>query len=404
MNKAAIAPNSDSGRYSTFPNTGTHLYVLYEGYGYSVASLYCLGFLTGAVTTPLTGPLIDKFGRKKSAMMYCILEMWINMLEQYPFLSGLIVSRMVGGVTTNLLSSVFEAWLDTEFRKLGFGEERYETIMRDSVIVSNFAAIASGCLAHVLADKLGHVGPFEGAVTCTGLALLVIAFAWSENYGTTLHQSESSTPESAPKVTEYLWETAKIFKEDSKLLRIGIIQGLTVASLHIFIFLWSPTLIDFARHVPSMEIGMDNEGLPAFGLIFGYFMIAGVIGGLASPYLRKSVSKMIGGKALEENSRPAGIELMVGGCYILLGLLLLVPWLVSANNAGSFRTALVAFIAYEVVAGLSIPCEGVIRSIYIPSTSRATMMTLPRVIVNIAVAIGVLSTTRMRYAENLIYK
>ena len=38
--------------------------MLYDGYGFSVASLYCLGFLTGAVTSPITGPLIDKFGRK----------------------------------------------------------------------------------------------------------------------------------------------------------------------------------------------------------------------------------------------------------------------------------------------------------------------------------------------------
>ena len=89
---------------------------MYDGYGFNVASLYALGFITGALTTPITGPLIDRFGRKKCAMLYCALEMGINLLEQYPFLSGLLISRMVGGITTNLLSSVFEAWLDTEFR------------------------------------------------------------------------------------------------------------------------------------------------------------------------------------------------------------------------------------------------------------------------------------------------
>jgi len=31
---------------------GTHLYIMYEGHGYSIASLYCLGFLSGAVTSP----------------------------------------------------------------------------------------------------------------------------------------------------------------------------------------------------------------------------------------------------------------------------------------------------------------------------------------------------------------
>ena len=158
--------------------------MLYEGYGFSVASLYALGFLTGAVTTPLTGSLVDKFGRKWSAIIYCVLEISINQLEQYPMLWGLIISRMVGGITTNLLSTVFEAWLDTEYRKRNLPEEKYEIIMRDSVIVSNLAAIASGYLAHVLAESYGPVGPFKGAVTCTSLALIVVATLWTENYGT----------------------------------------------------------------------------------------------------------------------------------------------------------------------------------------------------------------------------
>uniref|UniRef100_A0A7S0UGS1 Molybdate-anion transporter n=1 Tax=Pseudo-nitzschia delicatissima TaxID=44447 RepID=A0A7S0UGS1_9STRA len=95
---------------------GAHLYVLYKGYGISVASVYCLGFIIGALTAPITGPLIDRFGRKKSELLYCAREVGINMLEQFSFLSDLIVSRVVGGITTNLLSTIFETWLDTEYR------------------------------------------------------------------------------------------------------------------------------------------------------------------------------------------------------------------------------------------------------------------------------------------------
>ena len=127
--------------------------------------------------------MIDKFGRKKSALLYCFLEIGINMLEQFPFLTGLIISRMVGGVTTNLLSTVFEAWVDTEYRRRGFNEENYEKLMRDSVVISNIAAIASGYLAHILAEQLGPVGPFEGAVACTIVAFAVVLLLWTENYG-----------------------------------------------------------------------------------------------------------------------------------------------------------------------------------------------------------------------------
>ena len=263
--------------------------MLYDGYGFNVASLYALGFITGAITTPITGPLIDRFGRKKSAMLYCALEMWINLLEQFPFLSGLLVSRMVGGITTNLLSSVFETWLDTEFRNrrrttpsrtdtstindedtattsesmgVDFEDEeeaaknQYELIMRDSVIVSNLASIASGYLAHVLAEKYGPVGPFQGAVSCTGIALIVISMLWTENYGvsstSTSEEQEVQSDDSdshekcnTKSVMDYIKEAITIFRSDPTILCLGIIQGLSAGSLQIFIFLWSPTLQNF---------------------------------------------------------------------------------------------------------------------------------------------------------------
>jgi len=163
--------------------TGTHLYVLYEGYGYSVASLYSLGFMSGVLSSPFTGAFVDKFGRKKAAILYCVLEMIINYMEQHSFLMGLVLSRIVGGITTNLLCSCFEAWLVTEHRKREFEEETIEIILRDSGIVSNSAAIISGFLAHWLASSLGPVGPFQGAVATTFLALVLVCTLWTENYG-----------------------------------------------------------------------------------------------------------------------------------------------------------------------------------------------------------------------------
>jgi hypothetical protein len=162
---------------------GTHLYVLYEGYGFSVASLYACGFVSGAFTSPFTGAFVDKFGRKKAAMLYCVLEIIINYMEQYPILVGLVLSRIIGGVTTNLLCSCFETWLITEHRERGFSEGKLEVILRDSGIVSNSAAILSGVMAHILASTFGPVGPFQGAVATTFVALLLVGGLWTENYG-----------------------------------------------------------------------------------------------------------------------------------------------------------------------------------------------------------------------------
>ena len=497
-------------------HTGTHLYVLYESYGFNVASLYALGFVTGAVTTPITGPLIDKFGRKRSAMLYCILEMGINLLEQYPFLSGLLVSRMVGGITTNLLSSVFETWLDTEFRNRRISsnsaaassattntttcttttttiddddttttttasgsvtsewskgtiytdgndddaeeqeqedddedtiaKDEYELIMRDSVIVSNLASIASGYLAHLLAEKYGPVGPFQGAVTCTGVALVAVCLLWTENYGVSSVSSASSfyekneeaeeeeddnvnrengsyeqkqPPPSSKSIREYIVDAMATFRSDSKILTIGIIQGLSAGSLQIFIFLWSPTLQKFASSgvdgkqiapFPICSWAMDGSGEPAYGLIFGAFMAAGVTGGLCAPYFRQAVSLLFsspnnknGPSALQTihveaegiTVRPLILEFLVGINYIIAAILLLIPCILPATSPESFSIALASFLTYEFLVGVTMPNEGVIRSIYLPSDGRATMMMVPRMVVNLAVSLGVLLTKCM---------
>ena len=375
------------------------MYVLYDGYGFSVASLYCLGFLTGAVTSPITGPLMDKFGRKKTALLYCVLEIGINMMEQYPFFIGLVVSRMVGGITTNLLSSVFETWVDTEYRKRGYDKSEYEILMRDAVIVKNLAAIASGYLAHILAEHSGPVGPFRGAVTCTAIALVVVFVVWTENYG---GNGDEGLPSKS--LRQLMNDTVTTFKSDSRVLRVGIIHGMTMASLLIFVFLWSPTLAAFGKVSPLGTAALDGNGEPAYGLIFGGFMAAGVLGGLLSPHFRRAMARLVAPLESESNKsiatpivvetedRPLANEFAAALCYIVCAMLLLVPCMVDELDPMSFTTALGAFVLYEFLIGLYMPCEGVIRSLYIPSDARGSMMTLPHIVVNVLVSLGVVAT------------
>jgi len=350
--------------------------------------------VTGAVTSPITGAMVDKIGRKKSALLYCALEIFINRLEQYPNIVGLIASRMIGGITTNLLSSVFETWVDTEYRRRGFDHEKYEIVMRDSVVASNLAAIASGYLAHVLAERFGAIGPFEGAVACTAVALAIVMAVWTENYG-----SESPEIKSA---SSYLKEAVHTFKKDSRVLRVGIIQGLTMGSLQIFVFLWSPALRNLSQHAAEGLLGLDSQGEPAYGLIFGAFMAAGVVGGFIAPYVRKATTLLLTPLAKsctatvtiegEGEIRPMAVEFLAAFCYLMCAGLLLTPSIVSSDGALSFTISLGAFMMYEFMIGIYTPCEGVIRSIYIPSDARCSMMTLPRIIVNVAVSLGVIST------------
>jgi Sugar-tranasporters, 12 TM len=278
--------------------------------------------------------------------------------------------------------------------------------MRDSVIVSNLAAIFSGYLAHVLAARYGAIGPFEGAVTCTAAALVVVCVVWTENYG-------SSDDSCTKNMMGYFTEAVTAFREDRKMLIVGTLQGLTTGSVQIFVFLWAPTLRHFAQNAPSGAWGLDVDGEPAYGLIFGAFMAAGVLGGLAAPRIRQCVTAVLspltgdkfGFTTIEIDGegtvpiRPMAVEFLASTCYFFSALLLFIPSMCHDTGATSFSNSLFALLLYEFFIGIFMPCEGVIRSLYFPATARASIMTLPRIIVNAAVAIGVVSTNFIRYVD-----
>ena len=52
-----------------------------------------------------------------------MLEIAINWLELYKSFEILLLGRVLGGISTNLLFSAFESWMATEHRKKGFPEE-----------------------------------------------------------------------------------------------------------------------------------------------------------------------------------------------------------------------------------------------------------------------------------------
>ncbi|GFH59651.1 hypothetical protein CTEN210_16127 [Chaetoceros tenuissimus] len=349
---------------------GTHLYVLYEGYGYSVASLYCLGFVSGAFSSPFIGAFVDKFGRKRAAALYCVLEMIINQMEQHPMLIGLIAARVIGGVTTNLLGSCFEAWLVTEHRNRKFDEESLELLMRDSSIISNSAAIFSGFLAHALAEFLGPVGPFQGAVATTSIALTLVLSIWTENYGS------SGNDEVEMSIFSHMRGAFETIKNDSRILRIGIIQGLAEGALQTFVFLWSPALRTFATYAPSTALGIDSQGEPAYGLIFGSFMASAVFGGFIAPIMRKIVSSVLchgDGILAGQGLDPVPVSVMTSLCYGIGSILLFVPCMLKEDSNLSFSVCLAAFVLFELFVGIYVPSEGVLRSIYMPSEELRSM-------------------------------
>jgi len=349
---------------------GTHMYTLYLSYNVNISALFLTGFLTGAIFAPFLGSAVDKFGRKRSCIVYCVLEIIINLLEHYHDFGTLLVGRILGGISTNLLFSSFESWMTTEHRHRGFPEDWLQKTYSAASIGNGTMAVLAGIVAQVLEDKLGHIGPFQGAVVLTVLALMLI-LEWEENYGESKDGEHFSS--SLYKQTKEGW---KATFTDSRIWRIGLTQALSEGAMYTFVFMWVPTLL-------SCE---PPGGLPT-GCVFSALMIAITIGGILFPLLDLSVSRIV--------PKSKSSEMTATLTYALAGLSMTIPAICLALTTSStmcFERVLGSFVIIEICVGLFNPIAGTLRSKYVPDALQGGILNIFRLPLNVLVVAGTYAT------------
>jgi MFS transporter, MFS domain-containing protein family, molybdate-anion transporter len=87
-------------------------------------------------------------------------------------------------------------------------------------------AILAGIIAQVLEDHLGHIGPFQGAIALTTLALILV-LGWEENYG----EEEEGSHDDSSLYKQFIdgWTTTFT---DSRIWRIGMTQALSEGAMY----------------------------------------------------------------------------------------------------------------------------------------------------------------------------
>jgi len=339
---------------------GTHMYTLYLSYNVNIAALFLTGFLSGAFFAPFLGSAVDKFGRKKSCMVYCVLEIIINILEHSTNFQVLLLGRVLGGISTNLLFSAFESWMTSAHRKLGFPEEWLSKTYSEASVGNGATAILAGIVSQVLEDYFGHIGPFQGAVALTALALVMI-LPWSENYG----DSSESEPSSLYQQFAQGWKTTL---SNSNVWKIGLTQALSEGAMYTFVFMWVPTLL-------SLE---PPGGLPT-GCVFSAMMMAITIGGMLYPTLQKLFSKAEGCASF---------------IYLLASLSMAVPAVVlnKGHTDSVLFVTVVSFLVVEGCVGLFMPVAGTLRSKYVPDALQGAILNIFRLPLNAVVVAGTHAT------------
>jgi hypothetical protein len=87
-------------------------------------------------------------------------------------------------------------------------------------------AILAGIVAQFLEDYLGHIGPFQGAIALTVLAL-VLVLTWEENYG-----EEQAGDHSNSSLYHQFVEGWTTTISDSRVWRIGMTQALSEGAMY----------------------------------------------------------------------------------------------------------------------------------------------------------------------------
>jgi MFS family permease len=264
--------------------------------------------------------------------------------------------RLLAGIATSLLFSVFESWMVYEHNKAGYQQEQLSRTFALATVGNGVVAILSGVVANVLRDFWGPVAPFMGALAVLIIAMFLISTTWTENYG-----------DSSRSVFEGFSDAFVRMKSNRNILLVGAIQSLFEGSMYTFVFLWVPAL-QTASELEATTLGVKPAVVP-FGYVFATFMVSVMIGSALFRYLLKSYS----------------VEQMSVGVFAVSALTMMLPiFFINSVVVLNF-----AFCVFEMCCGMFWPCFGTLRSKFIPEESRSAIMNYFRIPLNIIV-VGVL--------------
>ncbi|NXX21615.1 MFSD5 protein, partial [Podargus strigoides] len=236
---------------------GPYLYKLYHHYGFlegQIAILYVCGLASNVLFGLVSWLFIDGLGRKKSCVLFALVYSLCCLIKLSRDYLTLAVGRVLGGLSTALLFTAFEAWyVEEHVGRHDFPGEWLDVTFTRAAFWNNVVAVAAGGAADFFAQGLGlgPVAPFMVSIPLLVLSGLFAVKNWEENYGKKRGFGKTCG------------QGLRCLLSDRRVLLLGTIQALFESVIYIFIFLWTPVL--------------DPHGAP-LGIIFSAFMAASALG------------------------------------------------------------------------------------------------------------------------------
>ncbi|KAK0480719.1 hypothetical protein IW261DRAFT_1419071 [Armillaria novae-zelandiae] len=375
---------------------GPYVYSLYrEQYGFPeriVAILFVTGFMSAGLAAPFVGVYADQHGRKRICLLFCITYALSCVLILVPWLPVLLFGRILGGISTSILFSVFESWLVSASTSLLLPQSDISVIMGRATLLNGFVATGAGVVSNeIVSISSSFASPFIASGALLMLAWGLMRVSWIENYG-----GGGGTTDDDWDIfqTTRLRQAWNIVRLDTLLLTLGLTQTCFEGSMYLFVFLW----------VPSLQEASESPELLPLGYIFSSFMLSMMLGSLLYTAIV---------------SHPPSPSAATGSVDSLLTTHAKLSSMVSAVSALALAVSVTfpdekirfwAFCTFEACVGMYYPVQGTLRGFLITNEHRATrvkvelikgfqLSALFRVPLNVFVVVSLLTgVSSARYA------
>ncbi|CAB1336703.1 unnamed protein product [Coregonus sp. 'balchen'] len=361
---------------------GPYLYKLYRHYSFlesQIAILYVVGLASCVLFAPVAGWLPQVLGRRQTCLLFCVAYSACCLTKLSRDYFVLIVGRMLGGLSTSLLSTAFEAWyVHRHVNAHDFPKEWIPSTFTKAASWNHGLAVGAGLVANMLAEwlHLGPVAPFLLAVPCLGACGWVVLTDWGleEEEGglegdnkTSLLGPSASVPLARASARARFWrscqEGLRCLLSDRRVMLLGGVQALFESVLYIFVFLWTPVL--------------EPHG-PPLGIVFSCLMAASMAGSLLYRMATSTRYRLQPGHLL---------------CFSMLLAFFSFFMLIFSTAPGQPRPreSLLAFLLLELASGLYFPAVSFLQGRVIPEEKRAGVLAWFRLPLHLLACLGLLA-------------
>ncbi|XP_035236418.1 molybdate-anion transporter [Anguilla anguilla] len=366
---------------------GPYLYKLYRHYSFlesQIAILYVCGLASCLLFAPVAAWLPQAVGRRNTCLLFCLAYSACCLTKLSRDYFVLVLGRVLGGLSTSLLATAFEAWyLHRHLDVRDFPREWIPDTFARAAGWNHGLAVGAGLVANLLAEwaGLGPVAPFLLAVPCLAACGWVVLWDWGREEAEGGAGAEQSGPllgaaaaaaamPPGPRLSARarFWraclEGLRCLLSDRRVVLLGAVQALFESVLYIFVFLWTPVL--------------DPHG-PPLGIVFSCLMAASMAG---SALYRLATS------SARCRLQPAHL---LCAAVLLAALSFAVLTVSTAPGRPRPLRSFLAFLLLELGCGLYFPAVGFLQGRVIPEDRRAGVLAWFRLPLHLLACLGLLA-------------